>query len=105
MVSRTAWARAGPTRADTGPNGPIWAHLNPYGFFWAQKGPVLTNHLLTYHVTAPELNGLSQECYIIRCLIDSAYFYKFSVEYAVQKHRLPPKQGGNKVAGSPPSRG
>ena len=45
MVSRTAWARAGPTRAHTGPHGPIWA----------QKGPVLTNHLLTYHVAAPEI--------------------------------------------------
>ena len=43
MVSRAAWARAGPTRAHTG----------PYGLFLAQRGPVLTNHVLTYHVTAP----------------------------------------------------
>ena len=70
MVSRTAWARAGPTRAP-GPYGliwvnmspygfnmgPIWANMGPYGPFWAQKGPVLTNHLLTYHVTAPDTMG------------------------------------------------
>ena len=43
-----------PGRVQAGPYGSIWAHMSPYGFFWARKGPVLTHHLLTYHVAALE---------------------------------------------------
>ena len=32
----------------------ISAHMGPYGPFLVQKGLVLTHHLLTYHVTAPD---------------------------------------------------
>ena len=34
----------------------IWAHMGPYGPSLAQKDLVLANHLLTYHVAAPDLN-------------------------------------------------
>ena len=52
--SRSPRARAGLMRAHTLPYGHIWARMGPHGPFLAQKGPLLTNHLLTYHVAAPE---------------------------------------------------
>ena len=55
----------GPCRAHAGPYGPIWvhmgpygSHMGPYGHFWGQKDPVLTHHLLTYHVAAHNISAM-----------------------------------------------
>ena len=44
--------------------GPVWANFGPHlahmfhcGPFWVEKGPLLTLHLLTYHLAAPDISS------------------------------------------------
>ena len=49
------------------------AHRGPSGVSWAQKGPILTDHLLIYHVAA-----LDVDHYKITC--ESNVFYSVPLE-------------------------
>ena len=66
MVSHTLWARPGPTWDHTGPNGPIWSHME----LWARQSisfcpPDVWAHLGPYEANKFRL-CYQDECNVIR---------------------------------------